>query len=128
MVRGRSFNKEGARMEILGWLGTALVIIAYFPQIRHLAIQRCAWGISVATWVIWLIASALLLSYCIIRGDFLLCFVQSVNIVAILLTIILVISGNRICPFHTDLVSAQTETGLLDQTVAGHRRKSTPRL
>ena len=97
-------------MEILGWVGTALVIIAYFPQIHHLMIERCAWGISVSTWVLWLVASGLLLSYCIMRGDLLLCLVQSVNIVAILLTIVLVMSSNRVCPFHTDRVSGQTET------------------
>jgi uncharacterized protein with PQ loop repeat len=87
-------------MEILGWVGTALVVIAYFPQIRHLIVQRCAWGISVSTWLIWLIASSVLFFYCVLRGELLLCVVQSVNIAAILTTIVLVRRSNRVCPRH----------------------------
>ena len=89
-------------METLGWAGTALVVIAYFPQIHHLIVERCAWGISVSTWLIWLIGSVLLLVYCIFRQEVLLCVVQSVNIAAILTTIVLVRRSNRICPFHLE--------------------------
>ena len=56
-------------MEMIGWLGTALVIVAYFPQIRHLYVEKCAWGISISTWVIWLIAGLLLLTYAWLRSD-----------------------------------------------------------
>ena len=87
-------------MEIIGWVGTALVIIAYYPQIHHLSVERCAWGISIVTWLIWLIASVVLLSYCIFRRDPLLSVVQGVNIIAILTTIILVRRSNRVCPHH----------------------------
>lgn len=98
-------------MEILGWVGTALVIIAYFPQIHHLMVQRCAWGISVSTWLIWLIASLVLLSYCIYRQEVLLCVVQGVNIAAILITIVLVRSSNRVCPLHLKPALAGAATG-----------------
>ena len=57
------------KLEMLGWVGTALVIVAYVPQIRHLYVEKCAWGISISTWLIWLIAGALLLSYCVFRND-----------------------------------------------------------
>lgn len=87
-------------MEALGWIGTALVIVAYYPQIHHLYVERCAWGISILTWLIWLAASALLLTYCILRREFLISFVQGVNIAAIMTTIILVRRSNRICPHH----------------------------
>ena len=76
-------------MEMLGWVGTALVIVAYVPQIRHLYVEKCAWGISISTWLIWLIAGALLLSYCIFRNDTLFTFVQGINITAIVATILL---------------------------------------
>src|SRR5688572_18845857 len=79
-----------SKMEVLGWIGTTLVIIAYYPQIRHLWIEKCAWGISVWTWVIWLLASLLLLSYCILRGELLLSIVQLGNISSIAITIALV--------------------------------------
>lgn len=87
-------------MEALGWIGTALVVVAYYPQIHHLFVEKCAWGISVLTWLIWLVASALLLTYCVLRGDFLMGLVQCVNIAAIATTLILVRRSNRVCPHH----------------------------
>jgi hypothetical protein len=90
-------------MKIIGWVGTALVIVAYYPQIHHLLVERCAWGISVLTWLIWLCSSVLLLSYCIFRREFLMCVVQGVNIAAIVTTIILVRRSNNICPYHRKL-------------------------
>ncbi|HEV3469861.1 MAG TPA: PQ-loop repeat-containing protein [Pyrinomonadaceae bacterium] len=86
--------------EVLGWAGTALVVVAYYPQIRHLYVERCAWGISVSTWLIWLAASALLLTYCVLRRDFLLGLVQGVNAAAIVTTLILVRRSDRLCPHH----------------------------
>ena len=89
------------KMEMLGW-GTALVIVAYVPQIRHLYVEKCAWGISISTWLIWLVAGLLLLSYCIFRNDTLFTIVQVINITAIMATIILARRGNRICPYHLE--------------------------
>ncbi|MGH9962686.1 MAG: PQ-loop repeat-containing protein [Pyrinomonadaceae bacterium] len=95
------------KVEMLGWAGTALVIVAYVPQIRHLYVEKCAWGISISTWLIWLVAGAFLLSYCIMRNDTLFTFVQGINITAIIATIILARRSNGICPYHlkTDLAS-----------------------
>jgi len=87
-------------IEVLGWLGTALVIVAYYPQIRHLWVEKCAWGISVWTWVIWLFASVLLLIYCIIRGEVLLSIVQISNMASIVITIALVRRSNNVCSYH----------------------------
>ena len=87
-------------MEIIGWIGTILVIVAYYPQIRHLYVEKCASGISIATWVIWLIASAFLLAYAWMGKSTLFIFVQSVNILAIIVTIILAKRSTRICPSH----------------------------
>ena len=87
-------------MEALGWVGTALVVVAYYPQIHHLYVERCAWGISVITWLIWLAASALLLTYCALRREVMLSVVQAVNIAAIVTTLLLVRRSNQICPYH----------------------------
>ena len=97
-------------MEIIGWIGTTLVIIAYYPQIRHLWVERCAWGISVWTWVIWLIASGLLLIYCIVRGEVLLSVVQISNMASIVTTIILVRRSNHICPYHFGIAEKSAST------------------
>jgi hypothetical protein len=88
------------KTEMLGWVGTALVIVAYVPQIRHLYVEKCAWGISISTWLLWLAAGALLLSYCLLRNDTLFTFVQVINITAIVATIILARRSNRFCPYH----------------------------
>ena len=87
-------------MEALGWVGTALVIVAYYPQIHHLFVERCAWGISRLSWLIWLVASVLLLSYCVLRREAMLSVVQAVNIAAIVTTLLLVRRSNQICPHH----------------------------
>ena len=94
-------------MKFIGWAGTALVIVAYYPQIRHLIVERCAWGISITTWLIWLVSSALLLVYCVHRRDFLMCAVQGVNIAAIAATIILVRRSNRLCPYHRQVTASR---------------------
>jgi lipid-A-disaccharide synthase-like uncharacterized protein len=88
------------KMEMLGWAGTALVIVAYVPQIHHLYVEKCAWGISITTWIIWLLAGSLLLGYSIFRRDSLFVFVQAINIAAIAATIILAHKSNNICPYH----------------------------
>ncbi|HEX8845279.1 MAG TPA: PQ-loop repeat-containing protein [Pyrinomonadaceae bacterium] len=90
-------------MEVIGWVGTVLVIVAYYPQIHHLFVERCAWGISVLTWLIWLLASILLLTYCILRREVLLCVAQGINITAIVTTLILVRRSNSICPYHRQI-------------------------
>ncbi len=93
-------------MKVIGWAGTALVVVAYYPQIRHLLVEKCAWGISVPTWLIWLAASALLLTYCALRGEVLMCAVQVVNVAAIATTIALVRRSKRICPYHLKVAEA----------------------
>jgi lipid-A-disaccharide synthase-like uncharacterized protein len=99
-------------MDILGWAGTALVIVAYVPQIRHLYVEKCAWGISISTWLIWLVAGALLLSYCVFRNDVLFTIVQVINITAIVATIILARRSNQICPYHLQMTFAPRDKNL----------------
>ena len=95
-------------MEIVGWVGTALVIAAYFPQIRHLYIEKCAWGISLTTWWIWLVSSAFLLIYAALDGSILFVLVQSINMLAIVTTIILAKNSEKICPYHRQQPSTAT--------------------
>lgn len=88
-------------VELLGWLGTMLVIVAYVPQIRHLYVEKCAWGISIATWTIWFVAGLLLLAYASIRRDSLFMVVQTVNVIAIMVTIVLAKNSTNVCAYHT---------------------------
>lgn len=90
-------------MEIIGWIGTVLMIVAYYPQIKHLYVEKCAWGISVVTWAIWLVASGFLLVYAHMKSRTLFVFVESINAAAIVATIVLAVRSNRICPFHCNV-------------------------
>lgn len=105
-------------MEMIGWLGTELVIVAYFPQIRHLYVEKCASGISISTWVIWLIAGLLLLTYAWLRSEGRFTVVQLVSIVAITATIILARRSTTICPYHLETTEKLARTrprGQLDE-------------
>jgi uncharacterized protein with PQ loop repeat len=91
-------------MELIGWIGTTLVVIAYYPQIYHLYAEKCAWGISVTTWLIWLASSTVLLVYALSRLDITFVVVQSINILSITVTIALVRRSDNICPYHISAV------------------------
>src|ERR1051326_2644881 len=73
------------------------------PSDTHLYFEKCAWGISVTTWVIWAAAAVLLLSCCMSRSEILLGVVQVANLAAIMTMIILVGRSNNICPYHQQL-------------------------
>jgi uncharacterized protein with PQ loop repeat len=44
----------------IGFIGTALVIVAYLPQIHHLIAERCSGGISVKAYGLWFVAGFLM--------------------------------------------------------------------
>lgn len=43
--------------ELLGMVGIGISVVAYVPQVAHLARERCSNGISVRTWELWLLSS-----------------------------------------------------------------------
>ncbi len=53
----------------MGYAGTGLVIVAYLPQVKHLFRERCSVGVSSSAYLMWGIASMLLLSYAIAKRD-----------------------------------------------------------
>jgi len=55
--------------EWLGFIGTGLVALAYFPQIVHLTRAGCTAGVSISAYLTWSTASVLLLVYAIQRQD-----------------------------------------------------------
>ena len=52
-----------------GYVGTALVIAAYLPQITHLVGKMCSAGMSFRAYAIWAVAGVLLLIYAILTRD-----------------------------------------------------------
>ena len=97
-------------IELIGWAGSAVVIAAYWPRIYHLYVEKCAGGLSLITWLLWLVSSSLLLSYAIILGDLLLISVQLINVIAVTTTIVLARRANTVCPVNR--ARARTRTAV----------------
>jgi uncharacterized protein with PQ loop repeat len=53
----------------LGVVGTALVVVAYVPQMTHLMKMRCGDGVSLAAYLLWCSASSLLCVYAVIAEE-----------------------------------------------------------
>lgn len=77
-VEKRSVNIS----QMLGFLGTGLVVVGYVPQIHHLIREHCSAGISIKAFVLWGSASLLFLIHAIMIMDVVFTCVQLVNLVA----------------------------------------------
>ena len=87
--------------QVLGFLGTVTVVIGYLPQIRHLAREHCSAGVSIIAWQVWLLSSFLILSHALEVVDLVFISLQSVHIVAIIVTISLARRYRGLtCAFH----------------------------
>ena len=68
--------------QILGFVGTGLVIVGYFPQVFHMVRERCTAGISIPAFALWCSASSLFLIHATVIGDAVFVGVQIVNLMA----------------------------------------------
>jgi uncharacterized protein with PQ loop repeat len=75
---------SGGTMSIhwFGYVGTALVIVAYLPQITHLVRDTCSAGLSFRAYVIWVVAAVLLLTYAVLTRDAVFMALQSYQVLA----------------------------------------------
>jgi uncharacterized protein with PQ loop repeat len=62
-------SEPGAHWHWLGAFGTALVAVAYVPQVRHLTTSRCGDGLSLGAYAMWTSAAVLLCFYAITRRE-----------------------------------------------------------
>jgi uncharacterized protein with PQ loop repeat len=88
--------------EILGLAGVAINCFAYVPQIVHLAKEHCSAGVSVKAWMLWFLASFLISFHAFRVLDVVFLTLQSVNMIAI--TLIIVLSKryqNMFCERHS---------------------------
>lgn len=93
---------------ITQWLGSAgagIVLLAYLPQILHLVRERCADGISLRAWGLWLLADLMIYSHAVAIGD----------------TIFLVLGTGNIAATVTIIGLTRRHRG---RTCEGHRRAS----
>ncbi len=55
--------------ELLGVLGIAISMLAYLPQVIHLAREHCSAGVSGQAWGMWLVSSLLIGALALHRYD-----------------------------------------------------------
>ncbi|HEX6222172.1 MAG TPA: PQ-loop repeat-containing protein [Acidimicrobiia bacterium] len=56
--------------EVLGMAGIGLSVVAYLPQVSHLAKEHCSAGISPRAWTMWLASSLLVGALAVYRRDY----------------------------------------------------------
>jgi uncharacterized protein with PQ loop repeat len=73
--------------EILGVGGIAISVLAYLPQVVHLAREHCSAGVSRRAWAMWLVSSLLIGALAVHRHDpvFILLQISSLTSAAIIL-------------------------------------------
>src|SRR5438876_11476535 len=74
-------------VQVLGFIGVVMAVVAYLPQIAHVIKERCSAGLSLQTYYLWLISSCLLLINAIIISSAVFIIFQICNLVAISLII-----------------------------------------
>jgi lipid-A-disaccharide synthase-like uncharacterized protein len=76
-------------IELTGVLGIAISVLAYLPQVVHLAKEHCSAGVSGRAWAMWLLSSVLIGALAVHRRDlvFILLQVSSLTSAAIILSL-----------------------------------------
>jgi lipid-A-disaccharide synthase-like uncharacterized protein len=92
---------EKSVFEFLGVAGIAISMLAYLPQVVHLAREHCSAGISRRAWAMWLVSSLLVGTLAVHRGDlvFILLQISSLTSAAVILTLAYRYRG-MVCEVH----------------------------
>lgn len=85
----------------IGFAGTALVVVAYLPQIVHLVRAKCTAGVSVWAYSTWTTSALALLAYAISQRDPVFISLQSYQLLATLSIFLLSLRHKgRLCAEH----------------------------
>jgi uncharacterized protein with PQ loop repeat len=78
-----------ALIEVIGVVGIAISVLAYLPQVVHLAKEHCSAGVSGRAWAMWLLSSVLIGALAVHRRDlvFILLQVSTMTSAAIILSL-----------------------------------------
>ena len=76
-------------LQSLGFIGSLIFASAYIPQIIHLIRVKDSTGISITSWIIWLLGAILLLIYAVHLNDLVFLLLTSLETIALLLVIVL---------------------------------------
>ncbi|MGH3115998.1 MAG: PQ-loop domain-containing transporter [Gaiellales bacterium] len=87
--------------ELLGIAGIAISMLAYLPQVVHLAREHCSAGVSRRAWAMWVVSSLLIGALALHREDpvFILLQISSLTSAAIILLLAQRYRG-RACETH----------------------------
>jgi lipid-A-disaccharide synthase-like uncharacterized protein len=87
--------------EFLGVAGIAISMLAYMPQVVHLAREHCSAGVSRRAWAMWLVSSLLVGTLAVHRGDlvFILLQISSLMSAAVILMLAQRYRG-MVCEVH----------------------------
>jgi uncharacterized protein with PQ loop repeat len=78
--------------EVIGFVGTFLAVAAYVPQISLLLRRRSASDIDIRSWVIWLIATALILVRALSGDDLVFKMLATSNVAFALIIVSLILT------------------------------------
>jgi lipid-A-disaccharide synthase-like uncharacterized protein len=80
---------EESLFGILGGVGIGISMLAYLPQVVHLAKAHCSAGVSSRAWMMWLLSSVLIGALALHRHDivFILLQVSSLTSAAVILVL-----------------------------------------
>ena len=99
--------------EILGAAGIAISVLAYLPQVVHLAKEHCSAGISSRAWAMWLASSVLIGALAVHRGDMVFIALQLSSLVS---AAIIVFLAHRyrglVCEAHAHVLSPASGVSL----------------
>jgi lipid-A-disaccharide synthase-like uncharacterized protein len=68
--------------ELLGVSGIAISMLAYLPQVVHLAKEHCSAGVSARAWSMWLVSSLLIGALAVHRHDLVFILLQLSSLVS----------------------------------------------
>ena len=105
--------------ELLGVTGIAISVLAYLPQVVHLAREHCSAGVSSRAWSMWLLSSLLIGALALHRHDvvFVLLQISSLTSAAIILFLAQRYRG-MVCETHARGYPRQRVSDRPDQTPA----------
>ena len=94
--------------EIAGYVGASLAGAAYIPQIAHMVRERCVAGISLRAFLVWLVASALILVRAVATRELAFIALGGVQTAATgFIVIYVAFNAGRVCPWHAQGPSAR---------------------
>jgi lipid-A-disaccharide synthase-like uncharacterized protein len=105
--------------ELIGPAGIAISVLAYLPQVVHLAREHCSAGVSSRAWAMWLVSSLLVGAHALHRRDpvFIVLQVSTMTSAAVIVFLAHRYRG-MVCETHSHRTATRVEARHDDTTAA----------